>query len=94
MMNDQNKENCYEDSNLVHNAYYLNDKRKVSGRSNTDLISPKATPDDMASNPYLVYEGYSKHGGTSSRDSSMTKSTIQTKKPPTVPKPFRLSTSN
>ena len=79
---------------MVHTAYYNNDKKKLSGRSNTDLIAPGGKPSDIASNPYLACDVYSKTGGTSSRDSSMTKTSLPMKKPPTVPKPFRLSASN
>ena len=45
-------------------------------------------------NPYSVWDNISKNWGTSSRESSVSKVSRGIKKPPTVPRPFRLSTSN
>jgi len=69
-------------------------KLKIGGRSNTDLINPIVKMTESSYNPYIPNGDYCKNDGNTSRDSSISKSTNQMKKPPTVPKPFRLSTSN
>lgn len=93
-MLEENKENLNEQNNAYYNLNYKVDKRKQSDTSNTDLFASQNKQDEIDYNPYSIWDTQTKHERNSSRDSSMTKSSMSMKKPPTVPKPFRLSSTN
>lgn len=93
-MLEENKENWNDQNNAYYNLNYKVNKRKQSDKSDTDIIASRNKQEEMDYNPYSIWDTQNKHERNSSRDSSMTKSSMSMKKPPTVPKPFRLSSTN
>lgn len=91
---DVNQENWYEQNHASYTVTHKAEKRGQSERWHSNLFTSANKHDEISENPYSIWDTQSKHDRTLSQDSSMTKSSMQTRKPPTVPKPFRLSSSN
>lgn len=92
--NNKSKENSYDENNMS-DMYNLSMKnKKVAGRSSVIFLGSSKIKIEDEENPYGEAAKVRDPSDTKSRDSSMSKSSMHVKKPPTVPKPFRLSTSN
>ncbi|CAI2363975.1 unnamed protein product [Moneuplotes crassus] len=85
---------CKMNSFLTKDKNKENIELKLRSMSNSDLFSPVNAREQLYDQPYNETDRASKKQGLSSRDSSMSKSGVRARKPPTVPRPFRLSASN